>query len=440
MILKSDQQQRFIRLQRITIQMVIILMVFGISGSITHAESWLDFGAESPNEIEADIFMDTDSGQSQDVAVEKSIDQMTEEAVGKAVEKTIEKATVKAVEETAEKAAEKAVEKAVEKAAEKVAEEASEKAELTAKRPDEWRGATTVYFSVFVLDIDEIDDASQNFTANVFVKLRWKDQRLANPDGGVRQIRLEEVWNPRVLIANRQGLVSKSLPEVVQVYPDGMVMYLQRYTGKLSQILRLTEFPMDKHLFTLHFVATGYSEKDLIFEPDTTRNVVGGSIAKDLSLPDWKVFNYEALPLSYSPIEEINVPGFAFRFEAKRYVSYYIWQVVLPLIVVVVMSWAAFFIERIHVGVRLGVATSAILTLVTLRFVLSNLLPRLPYMTRMDFFTVGSTLLVFMALIAVVLSSFFDGRKKSGIAQKIDICARIVFPTAYVTLLGWFIR
>ena len=379
-----------------------------------------------------------------DNVAEKAVERAVEQAVEKTAQETVEKAAEKAVEKAAEKAAgkaaEMAVEKAAEKAMEKVAEEAVVKAEQKAKRPDEWRGPTKVQFLVFVLDIDGIDDAEQNFTANVFLALRWQDERLANPDGATRQMHLEEVWNPQVLLVNRQGLVSRSLPEVVEVHPDGTVVYRQRYTGKLSQPLRLSEFPMDRHTFTIQFASAAYSSDDLEFVPDVSpRGIKGGSIAKELSLPDWKVVAYEISPAPYTPIEQIRNAGFIFRFEAQRHIAYYAWQVVLPLSVVVVMSWAAFWVAGEQVGVRIGVATSSILTLIAQRFVLGSLLPRLPYMTRMDYFTAGSTLLVFLALITVVFTSYFTTQPRhQEKVQRIDLGARFAFPAAFLALIGWF--
>ena len=340
----------------------------------------------------------------------------------------------KAVEEAVEEAVEKATEMVVEKAA----EEAVEKAELTAKRPGEWGSPTKVQFLVFVLDFDDIDDANQSFTTNFYIVLRWKDKRLANPGGSTRQVRLEEIWNPRVVVVNQQGRLSKSLPEIVQVDPDGTVSYRQRYTGNLSQPLDLAQFPRDTHNFTIHFVAAGYTHDELEFLPALHRNIPGGSISDDLSLPDWKVISHEALVLPYTPIEGVNSAGFAFRFNAERYITYYIWQVILPLAVVVVMSWAAFWVGRENVGVRIGVATSSILTLIAHRFVLASLLPRLPYMTRLDYFTVGSTLLVFMALITVIFTSYLASKEHDSLAQKVDISARVTFPAIFLFLLGWF--
>ena len=137
--------------------------------------------------------------------------------------------------------------------------------------------------------------------------------------------------------------------------------------------------------------------------------------------------------------EEIRTAGFAFQFQAKRYVAYYLWQVVLPLAVVVIMSWAAFWVGRDHLGVRIAVATSSILTLIAHRFVLASLLPRLPYMTRLDYFTVGSTLLVLLALIAVITTGFLAAHGHDRHARRIDLLARGTFPSAFLLLLIWFI-
>jgi hypothetical protein len=384
------------------------------------------------------------------ICADANTQEIVEQASERAAEKAVEKATGKAVDEAAKKAAEKATEKITAKVVEKAAELAMEKSEqetaakqeIKARRPEEWKGPTKAYFRVFVLDIDAIDDANQNFTANVYIKLRWKDERLAHPDGSVREIHLEEVWNPQLAVANRVGLVSRSLPEVVQVDPDGTVTYRQRYSGLFSQPLQLANFPMDEHAFTIQFASAAYSTDELEFIPDAPEYEgmpPGGSIADKISLPDWKLLRYEVLASPYQPIREIHAAGFAFHFVAKRYVAYYFLQVLLPLSVVVVMSWAGFWLQREQVGVRIGVATSSILTLIAQRFVLASLLPRLPYMTRMDYFTVGSTVLVFLALIGVVSASYLAATNRDPMAERIDLWARVLFPAAFLLLLGWFL-
>ena len=156
-------------------------------------------------------------------------------------------------------------------------------------------------------------------------------------------------------------------------------------------------------------------------------------------MPDWKILDHEALNLSYSPIKSVKTAGFGFRFEAERYVAYYLWQVILPMAVVVIMSWSAFWVGRDNVGVRIGVATSSVLTLIANRFVFASLLPRLPYMTRMDYFTVGSTVLVFLALFMVILVAFLATKGKTWLACTLDLWSRALFPLTFLLLFSWFI-
>jgi hypothetical protein len=346
-----------------------------------------------------------------------------------------------AVKKRLEVAMEDAFEEAEEKVTEKAAQATRKKEEFKSERPDDGLGPTKVNFSIFVLDIDDIDDARQSFMANVFVKLRWKDPRLANPDGLSRELDLDDTWHPQIIIANRQGLISQSLPEIVTVEADGTVTYRQRYSGMFSQPMQLADFPFDRHPFNVHFISVAYSDKEVEFVPDTSPDdpsLVGGSMAKTLSLPNWKIVSFGARALPYQPIREFDTAGFVFQFVAERYVRYFFWQMILPLSVVVMMSWASFWIEPAQVGVRIGVATSSILTLIAQRFVLANLLPKLPYMTRMDFFTVGCTLLVLLALVGAVATSYLRTTNHGLIAKRIDLWARGIFPASFILLLAWF--
>jgi len=59
-------------------------------------------------------------------------------------------------------------------------------------------------------------------------------------------------------------------------------------------------------------------------------------------------------------------------------------------------------------------------------------------MTRLDYFTVGSTLLVFMALLVVVMTSYLSTIDHGPQARVVDISARVAFPVAFRPLLDWF--
>ncbi len=271
------------------------------------------------------------------------------------------------------------------------------------------------------------------------LSLRWKDESLAHGDSTPHVAPLEEVWNPGVILLNRQALLRTPLPEIVEVDGEGNVTYRQQYVGPMSEPLDLRDFPLDTQSFIIHFVGTGSGSEEVTFVPRAVPNTdfVGGTMADTFSLPDWQVIEHhsESHPLMIGPI---SVPGFAFVFTAKRYFSYYVWQVMLPLVLIVMMSWAPFWVNPAKAGLQLGLASSTVLTLIAYRFLLANLVPKLPYLTRLDYLTLSGTVLVFAAFMQVLVTSVFAlDPRRARLARIMDDISRALFPVAFALLAAW---
>ena len=73
-----------------------------------------------------------------------------------------------------------------------------------ASRPLEGEGPTQVRISIFVLDVDEINTASQSFDANVYVEYRWRDPRAVGGGSDNVTRSLHDIWHPRILFVNLQ--------------------------------------------------------------------------------------------------------------------------------------------------------------------------------------------------------------------------------------------
>jgi gamma-aminobutyric acid receptor subunit beta len=107
-------------------------------------------------------------------------------------------------------------------------------------------------------------------------------------------------------------------------------------------------------------------------------------------------------------------------------------KVILPLILIVAMSWTVFWVAATEVGPQLGVATTSMLTLIAYRFAIDRQLPVLPYTTSLDAFILMSTLLVFFALIEVLVTTIFEGKHRNKQAKRIDRYCRVIFPLIFV--------
>src|SRR4029077_9975244 len=84
-------------------------------------------------------------------------------------------------------------------------------------RPASANGRTQVSVGIWIVDVSNIDSAQQSFTADVAVVLQWKDARLAHTRTGLAHYALDQIWTPRVAIANETNSVVRKLPESAEV-------------------------------------------------------------------------------------------------------------------------------------------------------------------------------------------------------------------------------
>jgi hypothetical protein len=133
----------------------------------------------------------------------------------------------------------------------------------------------------------------------------------------------------------------------------------------------------------------------------------------------------------------MGVASFALVLTAHRQASHYVLKIILPLVLIVAMSWIVFWIDPNETGTQIGVATTSMLTLIAYRFMVGGMTPTVPYLTRMDFFILGSTILVFVALIQAVVTSVMATKGNIRAARRVDLYFRAIGPAAFVIIVVW---
>ena len=291
-------------------------------------------------------------------------------------------------------------------------------------------GPTKVKVEIFLLDIDDVDGASQSFNASVYYELRWNDSRLVNDESG-RTLPLYENWHPRIQLVNQQKVV-KHFPEMVEIEPNGEVIYRQRVYGSFSQPLELREFPFDRQVFQIQLAAASYNSEEVQLVVDSNSRV-----SDIFSLPDWNIINWNA---ESSSIQSLHGDGaikdmIEFTVEATRRSGYYITKVIIPLFLILAMSWIVFWIDPRETGPQISVSVTAMLTLIAYRFAIGTNLPKVEYMTRLDLFILWSSILVFATLIQVVTTSTLAKSDRFIQARKIDLWCRGLFPVLFILIV-----
>lgn len=295
-------------------------------------------------------------------------------------------------------------------------------------------GPVLVAVSLAVLDVSGVDDTLQQFSANLFYRIEWTDQSLKHDGPGVRHVPLDEVWNPRLAIANELSL-KETLPQTVEVTPDGHVVCFQRVVGTLAQSMDLRGFPFDRQTFSVRFAAVGYSPEQVALIVSRDRAVM---LNDDWSVANWTLVDWEISNRTFAPAPGLpTLPGIELTMNMKRGSAYFIFKVILPLILIVAMSWIVFWISPELMSSQISVAVTSMLTLIAYRFMVDGLVPRVSYFTRLDLFILGGTLLVFLTLIISVLTGVLARKERHDSAERVDRICRISFPVLFAGLTIW---
>lgn len=294
-------------------------------------------------------------------------------------------------------------------------------------RPDRSGEAIEVQASIIMLDLDGIDDASQSFDANVYFSLEWSEPSRAEP-----QILAGSRWSPLVAFGNQQR-VWPVLPESFDTGKDGSVRLSRGVWGSFSQPLDLRRFPFDRQVLNVVLLADAGPD-DLRFVADPERP---SGISDALSIPDWTVTGIETTEAPFFISEGIDpVPAFTLRVTVERRVLYYVYTMLLPLMVIVGMAYMVFWIDPANFGTQIAVASTSMLTVVTYRIAAVQTLPRTAYFTDMDIYIAGCTVLVFLALVATIVTTVMFRRGHDTAARRIDVYGRYAFPAAFLALTG----
>ena len=298
---------------------------------------------------------------------------------------------------------------------------------------DEQQGPKTVYVSVGILDIDSISSADQSFTINVFVQFRWQDPKLAHDGQGAVRRDLSEISAPRFLLLNRQRTWS-TLLNVVEITPSGEAIYRMRLWGDFSQPLSLQDFPFDQHTFKIPILALNQAGGAVKLLTDPRAD---SFMAKELSVADWRITSWDARTDMIELTPNNSHYGFIFSFDAARIHNHHIIKFIVPLILIVMMSWIVFWIDPKESGSQLSVAVTAALTLIAYHIALAGKLPDIPYLTRMDKFLFGSTLMVFTALLEVVVTSRLATAGRLRLARWMDRVCAVLFPLTFIAIAAY---
>ena len=302
--------------------------------------------------------------------------------------------------------------------------------DLSGTRPNAGGEPDQVTVRLGLLDISEISDREQVFTADIFVEIGWQDPRLA-VDGDkserLRTVPLDEIWHPRLTVINNRGL-DLLLPEVATIDHLGSVLARQRLAGPLAVDLELHDFPFDTQRLRIEVVSYQYSAAEIVFSENSEL------VARldNLSGNGWTYSALEPERFVYRLKDDgRGGSGVVFAVMAEREAAYYIFTLALPMTLILFLAWMTHWLPVDIIPPRLGMASATVFSLIAFGVSFRLTLPKIAYLTDADRFVLYSTLLVLVSLAISVANIRLVSAEKQDAAERMTRRVRLAFPFLY---------
>ena len=310
-------------------------------------------------------------------------------------------------------------------------------------RPD---GPTEVRAGLFVEDLRDIDAVSASFRLRGIVTVTWCDPRLAfDPAAAGTTEKVffgAEAASEAAKVFTARGFVVNQVEEprvterIARIRSDGTVSTDLNISVQLSAQFDLRRFPFDHQRLRLEIESFLWDERHVVFVADESLT----GFADDFEIAEWEITDVRAdvstvdVIRSSEPFSRLTL-----TIDIRRKVGFYLWKVLLPLVIIVALSWSVFWMSDERFGVRVRTSATGILTVVAYQFVAGQDLPRVGYLTLIDKVMVVSFLLLAITVLESYVVSRFPAEDRAG-AARVDRTSRWLFPLAYVVLFALVFR
>lgn len=310
-------------------------------------------------------------------------------------------------------------------------------------RPHARGNPTVVQVGYDVIDVREIDGQSQTFAMDLYFWLQWNDERMAFDPAviGDDTCRIDphqikeggHFWTPHPEFINLRE-ESRRGNELFTVSEDGDVYFERRFTGTFDASFELTRFPLDSQELPV-FLESFYPRSEVVFEPvEENRGEALDNTIDTIDLPAWGVLGVhsEETTFTWESDADSDFSRYVYSIQVERRFGYYLWKIVVPLLLIVMLSWLVFWMSAESLEAQMGVSVTCILSVIAFNFVIADSLPKIPYLTLLDLWVLISYLFVFMSAVENVGCHYLTNSERQPIADRIDRVCRWAFPLGFL--------
>lgn len=311
--------------------------------------------------------------------------------------------------------------------------------------PPNGSGPVAIQASFDLQAINLINEEDQVFEFTGIAVLKWRDPRQAfDPvragvdekvfQGDYQFNELSPGWFPQVVLVNEAEPLESS-GVVLRLQSDGTSTLTMMLNAAAKVDLDLRRFPFDRHRVEMIFEVLGFDASEVVMQVAEDHAILS---TDHIRVPQWSV---EGATLSTRERQASSAgprgvaSSFVLAVEVDRQSFYVRRLIVLPLILIVLLSFSVFWMDRSSLGDRISVSFIGILAAVTYQTVMGDTLPRISYVTLMHGFLNLSFITMCATVVINLVVGALDKKGRHSAGDRIDRWCRWIFPITYFGLL-----
>ena len=302
-------------------------------------------------------------------------------------------------------------------------------------------GPDTVTVGVFINDLQDIDLSSENFTADVYLWMRWKNPTI-DPSTTIESMNSEGTQN--TTSSTSGGLEGEPLFDAPVPMPDGSKYQVLRYQGVFSRKMSLEKYPFDTQVLEMVFEDKRSDSSGIKFVLDNNPITVndGGAMSIPgyvLGKPSLDVVAHK-YPTNFGDLTANSDNPYSriiIALPVTRDVLPYLVKIVLPIFIVILITSLIYLLPARLEEARAGIGVTAMLTIVALQWSSDSSLPSVEYLTLLDMVYIISMVYILAAMAYTVLASRRNRQEMAeALSVSLDRRVGIISLVLYLVILA----
>ena len=255
------------------------------------------------------------------------------------------------------------------------------------------------------------------------------------------------LFNPSIKFANQiNNLAEATMKEEILLsyyVPNGNLTVYKKIAlkdGVFKDNFKFQSFPFDYQQLEYEIMLKNggwANEYNTVFQPTAGAYDFLVPI-EEVDINEWK---HSDADYQNSIVEDFGYDHLKITFlhGIERNYSYYIFKIILPIIIILFISWSVLWIRPKEIEARLTVSIVCLLSLIAYTFIIDKDIPKLSYLTIMDYVVLVS---YFFSVLPTIQTIFVHNHinKKTNTAgleyaKRIDNIAIKAIPAAYFIIL-----